>query len=151
MRSACSPLEAPLFGFPAESTSKTTSPWRKNPNAQSFRSCRYKNKILQSQSIAEYKAEDSGPHLLFGAPVWVHFEVHLLHEPLDHAHRVRPLRLGVDALVHDDGRNVPGQTAEVRLPFFVRHLELAVVQDLWVDMTGLRDWVLHFSSDHHDC
>lgn len=74
----------------------------------------------------------SAAHLLLCAPVGVHLEVHFFHEALDHADRVRTLRLRVDALVHYDCGNISRQAAEVRLALLVRHLELAVVQDLRV-------------------
>ena len=63
--------------------------------------------------------------LLLGAAFWIHGEVDVFQAALDEAHRVGPLRHGVDALLHDDGCDVLEPSTQFHLPLFLRHLQRA--------------------------
>ena len=55
--------------------------------------------------------------------------MNLAQRAFDHARRVRPVGLGVHALVHEDVHRVPEDVVEGVLPLLVAHLHLARLQD----------------------
>eukprot|EP00982_Pelagococcus_subviridis_P000352 2755-Pelagococcus_subviridis.AAC.1 len=67
--------------------------------------------------------------LLLRALHRVHGEVNVAQRALDHPGRVRPVRLRVHALVHENVDDVAEERVEVELPLLVRDLHLADVED----------------------